>query len=86
METGVHRTAHVIFETLKAYPMMIANHGVLPPIIHPSIIPLHADGKDMEPLQNCTALLHLLRSGVQGSPKLFWGNVQRECEGFRATV
>ncbi|KAK5095426.1 hypothetical protein LTR70_003590 [Exophiala xenobiotica] len=34
----------------------------------------------MEPLNNCISLMHMLKSGVQGTRKLFWKNVRLECE------
>lgn len=84
--TRAYRIAHVLFQSLKAYPIMMGNHGTWPPIIHPSIIALNVDNEDMEPLNNCMSLLHILSRGTQGSQKLFWTNVRRECESFRATV
>ncbi|KFY91853.1 hypothetical protein V498_05290, partial [Pseudogymnoascus sp. VKM F-4517 (FW-2822)] len=52
----------------------------LPPFIHPRLISSEAENNHMEPLTNCICLVHMISSGIRGSRKLFWKNVQMECE------
>ncbi|KAF2095273.1 hypothetical protein NA57DRAFT_79762 [Rhizodiscina lignyota] len=80
MKTGTQRTANLMLHTLKSYPLMMLRDNTLPPFIHPSWISSDVENQDMEPLNNCISLMHMIRSGVQGSRKLFWKNVRLECE------
>jgi hypothetical protein len=84
------RTANLILHTLKSYPFMMLHHNTLPPFIHTQKLSSSAaenDGSDdMEPLNNCISLLHMIRSRVPGSRKLFWRNVRMECERFHHEV
>lgn len=79
------RTANLILHMLKAYPLMLQDNS-LPPFIHPSLISSDAENDDMEPLNNCISLVHMLSSRVRGSRKLFWRNVRMECERLCAEV
>ncbi|KFZ12886.1 hypothetical protein V501_03995 [Pseudogymnoascus sp. VKM F-4519 (FW-2642)] len=80
VSTGAQRTANLILHTLKSYPLMMLRHGSLPPFIHPRLISSEAENDNMEPLTNCICLMHMISSGVRGGRKLFWKNVQMECE------
>ncbi|KAK4140512.1 uncharacterized protein C8A04DRAFT_14852, partial [Dichotomopilus funicola] len=79
------RTAHLVLHTLKSYPLMVLRHDTLPPFIHHRIMAspsLGSEDDDMEPLNNCLSLLHVMTSRVKGSRGLFWRNVKGECERF----
>jgi hypothetical protein len=80
LETRVQRTADLIIYTLKSYPRMMLHHNTLPPFIHPHQLYSSVEDVDKEPLTNCMNLVHMIRSGYQGSRKLFWKNVRLECE------
>ncbi|KFZ09835.1 hypothetical protein V502_08445 [Pseudogymnoascus sp. VKM F-4520 (FW-2644)] len=80
VSAGAQRTANLILHTLKSYPLMMLRHGSLPPFIHPRLISSEAENNHMEPLTNCICLVHMISSGIRGSRKLFWKNVQMECE------
>lgn len=80
------RTANLILHNLKSYPLMIQRHNDLPPFIHKSLISSSVEDSDMEPLTNCLSLVQLLNSGGQAGRKLFWKNVQMECERLSAEV
>lgn len=80
MRSGPQRIANLIFHTLKSYPLMMLRHKTLPPFIHPHLISSDAETDNMEPLNNCISLVHMISSGVQGSRKLFWKVVRLECE------
>lgn len=86
LEVRAQRTASLILHTLKSYPLMMLRHNNLPPFIHPRFMPSEAENDSMEPLNNCMSLLHMVSSRVPGSRKLFWRNVQMECERFCAEV
>ena len=85
MKTGPQRIADMMFYTLKSYPLML-RRGELPPFIHPRLLSFEFENSDIEPLTNCISLMHIIRSRVQGSRKLFWKNVQLECERLYAEV
>lgn len=77
------RTATLILKTLKSYPLMLLQPDSLPPFVHPRMLAsASAENDDMEPLNNCINLLHMIRTGVPGNRKLFWRNVRMECERF----
>lgn len=80
------RTANLILHNLKSYPLMIQRHNDLPPFIHKSLISSSVEDSDMEPLTNCLSLVQLLNGGGQAGRKLFWKNVQMECERLSAEV
>lgn len=80
VSTAEQRTANLILHTLKSYPLMMLRHGSLPPFIHPRLISSEAENNNMEPLTNCICLMHMISSGVRGGRKLYWKNVQMECE------
>jgi hypothetical protein len=80
MKTGTPRIANLILHTLKSYPLMMMRHNTLPPFIHPRVVSSDIGSNDMEPLTNCLSLVHMISSGFHGSRKLFWKNVQMECE------
>jgi hypothetical protein len=80
MKTGTPRIANLILHTLKSYPLMMMRHNTLPPFLHPRVISSDVENDDMEPLTNCLSLVHMISSGFHGSRKLFWKNVQMECE------
>ena len=80
MKTSTQRIANLILQNLRSYPLSILHHNTLPPYIHPSLISQGVDNTDMEPLTNCISLVRMLNNGFQGSRKLFWKNVQMECE------
>ena len=89
--TGAQRTATLILNTLKSYPLMMSRNKTLPPFIHPKILELDLDdgngkGNAMEPLANCVTLMHMIGSEVKGSRKLFWKNVRFECERLCSEV
>lgn len=86
MKASAQRTASLMLNTLKSYPLMILRHKTLPPFIHSHLISSNAENLDMEPLNNCISLLHMISSGVQGSRKLFWKNVRLECERLCESV
>ncbi|KEF52703.1 uncharacterized protein A1O9_11120, partial [Exophiala aquamarina CBS 119918] len=69
-----------IFHTLTSYPMMMLRTNTLPPFIHPHLISSNTKKIYLEPLSNCMSLIHMIRSRVQGSRKLFSRNVRLECE------
>ena len=83
---GAQRTATLILHTLKSYPLMMPRHNTLPPFIHPSLVSSDVENQDMEPLNNCMNLVHMISSGIQGGRKLFWRNVRTECEYFCTEV
>ncbi|KAL2165925.1 hypothetical protein VTG60DRAFT_3592 [Thermothelomyces hinnuleus] len=69
--------------TLKSYPLMLLRRDALPPFIHRRKMSCSGvENDDMEPLNNCLSLLHILGGRVPGSRKLFWRNVRMECERF----
>ncbi|KAK4252121.1 hypothetical protein C7999DRAFT_27363 [Corynascus novoguineensis] len=83
----MQRTANLIMQTLKSYPLMMLRHNVLPPFIHSQKMSFsNAESDNMEQLHNCLSLLHLLQGQVPGSRKLFWRNVRMECERFHQEV
>jgi len=91
MQAGTtHRTARLILHTLKSYALMMLRHeNALPPFIHPRLISQDVGdetGNDMEPLNNCISLVHMLASRLPGSRKLFWKNVLMECERLYEVV
>ncbi|KAJ5728704.1 uncharacterized protein N7483_003212 [Penicillium malachiteum] len=51
--------------------------NALPPFIHPNQT---STTSEMEALDNCISLVYMMGSGLSGSRKLFWKNVQMECE------
>lgn len=65
---------------------MIQRHNELPPFIHKNLISSSVEDSDMEPLTNCLSLVHMLNGGGQAGRKLFWKNVQMECERLSAEV
>ncbi|KAF2691753.1 hypothetical protein K458DRAFT_381593 [Lentithecium fluviatile CBS 122367] len=83
MMTGAKRTANLILSTLKSYPQMMLHHNTFPPFIHPLLRSSAREMDQMEPLSNCISLVHMIKSGVHGSRKLFWKNVRMECERLR---
>ncbi|KAI1390579.1 uncharacterized protein F4822DRAFT_155041 [Hypoxylon trugodes] len=82
VQTGTQRIPKLIFHTLKSYPLMMMRYNTLPPLIHPSLVSADVENAHMEPLTNCISLVHMIGNGIQGSRKLFWQNVRRECERF----
>jgi hypothetical protein len=80
MKTGTPRIANLILHTLKSYPLMMMRHNALPPFLHPRVISSVVENDEMEPLTNCLSLVRMISSGFHGSRKLFWKNVQMECE------
>lgn len=84
--TGPQRIANLILHTLKSYPVMMVRHKTLPPFIHPQMLPSDIETNDMEPLNNCISLVHMLSSGVRGCRKLFWKSVRSECEQLNGEV
>ena len=85
MQSGPQRIHSLIFHTLKSYPLMMPQHGSLPPFIHPSLMSSAEDDPNTEPLKNCISLVHMI-SRDRGSRKLFWKNVRMECERLAAEV
>lgn len=79
-QAGAQRISSLILHTLKSYPLMMLRHETLPPFIHPSLVSSDIERPDMEPLTNCISLVNMISSRSQGSRKLFWKNVQLECE------
>ncbi|KAI0859962.1 hypothetical protein F4860DRAFT_504391 [Xylaria cubensis] len=80
LQAGMQRISHLIFHTLKSYPLMILHHNTLPPFIHPATVSSDDEHPHMWPLTNCISLMHMIAGGVPGSRRLFWKNVQLECE------
>ncbi|KAJ5316129.1 hypothetical protein N7476_006436 [Penicillium atrosanguineum] len=72
-------TTHIL-HTLKSYLLTMLRRNSLPPFIHPASA---SAAFDMEPLDNCINLVHMISSGIKGSRKLFWRNVVIECERLR---
>lgn len=73
----VQRTTTLIHRTLKSYLLTMLHQNSLPPFIHQNMT---STALEMEALDNCITLVHMLSSGSRGSRKLFWKNVQMECE------
>ena len=86
LNTGAQRISDLILHTLKSYPMMMLRDNSLPPFIHPYLVSDEIENNDMEPLTNCTNLVHMLSSRYHGSRKLFWKNVRMECESLYVDV
>ncbi|KAL8907100.1 MAG: hypothetical protein Q9171_006005 [Xanthocarpia ochracea] len=82
LNTGAQRISDLILHTLKSYPMMMLRDNSLPPFIHPYLVSDDIENNDMEPLNNCINLVHMLSSRYHGSRKLFWKNVRMECESL----
>ena len=80
--SGPQRIANLIFHTLKSYPRMMLRPETFPPFIHPPFISSDVETDNMEPLNNCISLVHMISNGVRGSRKLFWKVVRMECERF----
>ena len=80
---GAQRTITLILHTLKSYLLTMLRNNSLPPFIHPTST---SAAFDMEPLDNCINLVHMVSSGIKGSRKLFWRNVRIECERLRCEV
>jgi hypothetical protein len=85
-DPGQQRIVVLVLQTLKSYPLMIVSHNTLPPFIHPYSRDFQDDEKNMESLENCLSLMHMLGSKIRGSPRLFWKNVRWECERIREEV
>jgi hypothetical protein len=79
LRTGEQRITNLILHTLKSYPLMMLGQSALPPFIHPHLISSDV-GKTMEPLTNCSSLVHMISNRVHRNRKLFWKNVRSECE------
>ncbi|KAJ5888245.1 hypothetical protein N7495_008286 [Penicillium taxi] len=73
MKTGQQRIAKLILHNLKSYPLMMMRHETLRPFIHRHL-------STSEPLSNCLSLVHMISGGFQSGRKLFWKNVELECE------
>ena len=86
MSTSSQRVANLILHTLKSYPLMMLRHKTLPPFIHPLSMSLEVENDNMETLNNCFNLVHIISSGIRGNRKLFWRNVRQECEHIYAEV
>jgi hypothetical protein len=86
MKTGQQRIANLILQNLKSYPLMIMRHNILPPYIHQRLTTSDARNTHIEPLANCLSLVHMINGGVLSSRKLFWKNVELECERLIAEV
>ncbi|KAI1173026.1 hypothetical protein F4777DRAFT_477916 [Nemania sp. FL0916] len=80
MQPGAQRITNLILHTLKSYPLMILRHDTIPPFIHPSTVSPEVEDPHMELLMNCISLTRMISGGARGSRKLFWKNVQLECE------
>jgi hypothetical protein len=74
--------ANLMFHTLKSYPVMLSRSNIPPPFIHQQLLDSDFGHIQLEPLHNCINLVHMIRSGITGSRKLFWRNVRQECERF----
>lgn len=79
----VQRTNSLIKHTLKSYLLTMLRHNALPPFIHQS---LTSTTLEMEALDNCITLVHMISGGTRGSRKLFWKNVKMECERLCSEV
>lgn len=86
LEAGTRRTTSLILSTLKSYAVMMLHDGSLPPFIHPHSFSSQTDNDNMEPLDNCKSLIRMISEGHPRSRKLFWRNVQMECEKLRERV
>ena len=71
LKTGAQRIANLILHTLKSYPLMMLRDNTLPPFIHTHLVSSDVENNDMEPLNNCISLVHMLKSRIHGSRKLF---------------
>jgi hypothetical protein len=85
-QSGTQRTANLMLHILKSYPLMMLRDKTLPPFIHPYLVSSEIDSPCMEPLTNCINLLNMIGTGFRGSRRLFWKNVQMECEHFCCEV
>lgn len=86
LKSSTQRTANLILHTLKSYPLMMLQDNSLPPFINAQLAYSDKWSKDMEPLNNCMNLIHMLNGRINGSRKLFWRNVRMECERWCAEV
>ena len=86
VRNGSQRIATLMMHTLNSYPLMMLGEKALPPFIHPHQLSLDVKKESMEPLSNCMSLVYMISNGAQGSRKLFWRNVQLECERLCAEV
>lgn len=85
-QTAAQRVSNLISHTLKSYPLMLLRSNTLPPFIHPSMITSDDENTNLESLTNCLSLVHMINTGIQTSRKLFWKNVQMECERLSEEV
>lgn len=81
-EARSQRSATLMLQTLVSYPRIMLRHKNIPSFIHPSLLAFAAENNYMEPLNNCISLMNMVSSGVRGVRKLFWRNVQQECQRF----
>ncbi|PLB50990.1 hypothetical protein P170DRAFT_436070 [Aspergillus steynii IBT 23096] len=88
-DAGAQRVSQIILQTLKSYPLMMMRQKTPPPFLHPSLLATSAtDGaaddttESLEPWHNCMSLVYMANSKIKGSRRLFWRNVQAECERF----
>ncbi|UKZ65756.1 uncharacterized protein TrAtP1_006949 [Trichoderma atroviride] len=79
-QTAAQRVSNLISHTLQSYPLMLLRSSTLPPFIHPSMITSNDENLHLESLTNCLSLVQMISTGIQTSRKLFWKNVQMECE------
>lgn len=84
-DAGAQRVSQIIVQTLKSYPQMMMQQKHPPPFLHNSMLAATtADGilDSLEPWHNCMSLVYMANSKIKGSRRLFWRNVQTECERF----
>jgi hypothetical protein len=88
MQPGVRPNVELIRQMLKSYAVSMMRDTSLPPFIHSTLAygGLALDDDNVEPLTNCMNLMRMLGAGLRGGAKLFWRNVQMECERFDARV
>lgn len=80
------KIVNLLLQNLKAYPLMMLRYSRLPPFIHPHSTACCMYENEMEPLDNCINLMRMIGSDLRGGRKLFWRNVQVQCERLCADV
>ncbi|KAH8434260.1 uncharacterized protein LDX57_011898 [Aspergillus melleus] len=84
-DAGTERVSQIILQTLKSYPLMMIRQKSPPPFLHPSLLAASTPDEtadSLEPWHNCMNLVYMANSKIKGSRRLFWRNVQAECERF----
>lgn len=81
MSQPLQPAASIIMNSLRAYPRTMMRRQAVPPFVHPTAL-VETEELYGEPLANCASLMVMAGAGGYNSRKLFWRNVQWECERF----